>query len=67
MSRKRSARKLSIVQTVVSVLAAFVGVQSRKNRVRDFNHGESRHFIAVGVFLTLLFVVILILIVSQMV
>ncbi len=45
-----------MLQVVASVLAAFFGVQSQKNRERDFSRGDPLIFIAVGVVLTALFV-----------
>lgn len=42
---------------VQSVGAAMIGVQSRKNRERDFTHGKPIHFIVGGVVGTLLFLV----------
>ena len=36
----------SFLQVVGSVLAAFFGVQSSKNKERDFKHGNHRVFIA---------------------
>ncbi|MOA66302.1 hypothetical protein D3C78_1930150 [compost metagenome] len=42
-----------------SVLAAAFGVQSGKNRARDFSHGKASHFIALGVLFTLVFVLVL--------
>ena len=38
-----------------SVLAAAFGVQSSKNRERDFKQGKARHFIIGGIIFTLLF------------
>ncbi len=38
-----------------SVAAAMIGVQSRKNKERDFQHGKHIHFIVGGVLGTLLF------------
>ena len=46
----------ALLQTVGSVLAAFFGVQSSKNRERDFKHGRAGVFIAVGLIMTLLFI-----------
>lgn len=40
---------------VQSVGAALIGVQSRKNRERDFTHGKPIHFIVGGIVGTLLF------------
>jgi hypothetical protein len=48
-------------QTVASVAASFFGVQSSKNRQRDFTHGKPAHFIAVGLAATAVFVLLVIL------
>ncbi len=45
----------SLLQVVGSVLAAFFGVQSSKNKERDFKHGNHRVFIIVGIVMTLIF------------
>ena len=50
-------------QTLASVLASFLGVQSSKNRERDFKHGKPLHFIAVGLGATAVFVLLVILVV----
>ncbi|MHC8305853.1 DUF2970 domain-containing protein [Pseudomonas sp. PB3P13] len=42
-------------QMVHSVLAAALGVQSGKNRERDFTHGKPSHFVMLGVLFTALF------------
>ena len=49
-------RKLNPLQIVGSVLAAAFGVQSSKNRERDFKHGHIGVFIAAGIVFTLLFI-----------
>ena len=54
----------SIKDVVGSVGAAFLGVQSDKNRERDFSQGKFSHFIIVGAIAVLLFVASLIGIVS---
>jgi hypothetical protein len=46
----------SLLQMIGSVLAAFFGVQSSKNRERDFKHGRAGMFIAIGIVMTVLFV-----------
>ncbi|MEG7361018.1 DUF2970 domain-containing protein [Pseudomonas citronellolis] len=46
-------------QMLQSVLAAAFGVQSGKNRARDFTHGKPSHFIVLGVGFTLVFVLLL--------
>jgi hypothetical protein len=48
-------------QVVASVLASFFGVQSSKNRERDFKHGRAAHFVAIGLLATAAFVVLLVL------
>ena len=50
----------SFWQMLHSILAAAFGVQSGKNRARDFTHGKARHFIAMGTVFTLLFILLLI-------
>ena len=39
-----------------SVLAAALGVQSSKNRGRDFTDGKASHFIVAGIVFTFLFI-----------
>jgi len=41
-----------------SAAAAMFGVQSNKNRERDFSQGKPIHFIIAGVFLTLCFLAV---------
>ncbi len=48
------ATQLNFLQMCISVLASFLGVQSDKNRERDFQQGKPVHFIAVGVVMTAL-------------
>lgn len=43
-------------QIVFSTLAAFFGVQSNKNRERDFKHGNIYAYIASGLIFTTLFI-----------
>lgn len=43
----------SVVQ---SVLAAFIGVQSKANKERDFKHGKPIHFIVGGLIGTAIFI-----------
>ncbi len=48
--------KLNPLQVIGSVLAAGLGVQSSKNRERDFKQGRLGVFIAAGIVFTLLFI-----------
>ena len=45
-------RKPTLVDVLKSVLASFFGVQSDKNRKRDFQQGNPAQFIIVGLVLT---------------
>ena len=47
---------LSFWQILGSTLAAAFGVQSSKNRERDFTHGKVSHFIFMGIAFTVMFV-----------
>ena len=58
------SRKLTLLQTIGSVLASFFGVQSGRNRQRDFQRGSAPKFIAVGLVLTVLLIVTLWLVVK---
>ncbi|ABA74847.1 MULTISPECIES: DUF2970 domain-containing protein [Pseudomonas] len=42
-------------QMLHSVMAAAFGVQSGKNRARDFTHGKPSHFIFLGIAFTAVF------------
>ena len=44
------------VKIVQSTLAAAIGVQSKKNRERDFEEGNAGAFIAAGIIFTALFI-----------
>ena len=50
--QEKSEQKLSLLQVAGSILASFYGVQSSRNRERDFKSGKAGTFIAVGVALT---------------
>ena len=47
---------LNPLQVISSVVAASLGVQSSKNRERDFKQGRAGVFIAAGIIFTLLFI-----------
>ena len=54
----------NLKETFKSVGAAFIGVQSNKNRERDFTKGKLSHFIIVGVVCVAFFIAALIAVVS---
>ncbi len=56
--------KHTFMDTVKSIGAAAIGVQSDSNREHDFNQGKSSHFIIGGIIAIVLFVLTLVLIVS---
>ncbi len=47
---------LNPFQVIASVMAAGLGVQSSKNRERDFKQGRAGVFIAAGLIFTLVFI-----------
>jgi len=59
MKEDRNDKPLTWRQVASSVLAAALGVQSGKNRARDFAKGKPSHFILLGAAFTLLFVLLL--------
>lgn len=57
-------KSLNPMQVISSVFAAGLGVQSSKNRERDFKQGKIGVFIAAGAIFTLLFIAIMVVIVQ---
>jgi hypothetical protein len=57
----------NILQVIKSVLAAFIGIQSKENRELDFTEGKASHYLVVGLVLTVLFIFTLVFIVSKVV
>jgi hypothetical protein len=53
---KEDPPRLNPLQVVGSVFAAGLGVQSSKNRERDFKQGRIGVFITAGILFTLLFI-----------
>ncbi|MBS98123.1 MAG: DUF2970 domain-containing protein [Oceanospirillaceae bacterium] len=49
--------------TLLGVLAGFLGVQSEARRERDFKEGRALHFVVVGVLMAAVFVIFVILLV----
>jgi hypothetical protein len=56
MSEDQDNKPLSLWEMLQSVFSAALGVQSGKNRARDFSRGKPSHFIILGVLFTVLFV-----------
>jgi len=51
-----SSGRLSLLQMLSSVAASFFGVQSSRNRERDFSRGRAVHFVVLGLIMTTVFV-----------
>lgn len=56
MSDDQDNKPLSLWEMLQSVFSAALGVQSGKNRARDFSRGKPSHFIILGVLFTVWFV-----------
>jgi len=56
MSDQDDGQKPGFWQIVFSTLAAFLGVQSNKNRERDFKHGNIYVYIVSGLIFTMVFI-----------
>ncbi|UTF60735.1 DUF2970 domain-containing protein [Gilvimarinus sp. DA14] len=64
--QKANKRAPSLWQIVVSTLAAAVGVQSNKNRERDFTQGNLIAYVVAGIVFTGLFIGGLIFLVNRL-
>ena len=62
--KKDDDTPLTLWEMLQSILAAAIGVQSGKNRSRDFSRGKPSHFIILGVAFTLVFVLMIIAVVK---
>ena len=56
VDKRKQRTDLNPLQVVASVFAAGLGVQSSKNRERDFKQGRAGIFIAAGIVFTLFFI-----------
>ena len=57
---RQSEKKLSLIDVALSVCAAALGVQSSKNRKRDFSRGNPTTFLFFGALFTIIFVLTII-------
>lgn len=60
MTEREDDKRPTRWQVICSVIAAAFGVQSRRNRERDFSHGDPLTFIIAGLVFTALFVLTLV-------
>jgi hypothetical protein len=56
--------KPGFMDIVKSTLAAGLGVQSNKNRERDFKHGSIKTFAVAGIIFTVIFIAVVITVVK---
>lgn len=56
-------KKPNLFQVILSTMAAAFGVQSSKNRERDFKHGSITTYIVSGVLFTVVFVLVMVFVV----
>ena len=62
--REDQPEKLGIVDVLKSTLAGALGVQSNKNRERDFKHGSIKVYAVAGVIFTVVFIVVVVTVVK---
>lgn len=60
MSEQQDPEDPGLGKAILSALAAAFGVQSGKNRERDFKHGKARNFIIAGVLFTVVFILVIV-------
>ena len=58
--KENSEKKLSLIDVALSTCAAALGVQSSKNRKRDFSKGKPLTFFISGLVFTIIFVLIIV-------
>jgi len=63
-TKQKTPQKLTLWQIICSVFAAAFGVQSDKNRERDFKQAKPGTYIFAGVIFTILFVLVVIAVVK---
>jgi len=56
----KNTESVSFFQVFSSVLAAMFGVQTEKNRERDFNKGKLWHYVLGGLLFAVIFITILV-------
>ena len=64
VDNEKPTESVSIMQVIGSILASFYGVQSSKNRKRDFQFGKAKTFIAAGILMTAVWYFVIYLVVT---
>ena len=62
--KQEEKQSLALWEVFQGVIAMFIGVQSEKNRERQFKYGKLHQFIIVGIIITIIFIVHIILLVK---
>ena len=62
--KKDAARAPSFIDVLGSVLASMFGVQSNRNREKDFTHGKPSQYIIIGLIVTVVFMLTIWVVVS---
>jgi len=52
-----SNKNINTLKVILSVLSSFIGIQSEKNRERDFSARSPLYFIIIGILMTLFFII----------
>ena len=63
-TKQEEDETLALWEVFQGVLAMFIGVQSERNRERQFKYGKAYQFIIVGIIITIIFIVHIILLVK---
>jgi uncharacterized membrane protein len=66
-ANEKVQNKQTLYSTLKGVSAAFIGVQSDKNRQDDFTQGKISHFIIAGIVCTGIFIAALLAVVSMVI
>lgn len=58
--KTENKKKVSLLSIMSSVTAASFGVQTKKNRERDFEQGKFHHFVIGGIVFAVLFILLIV-------
>ncbi len=58
--KTENKKKVSLLSIMSSVTAASFGVQTKKNRERDFEQGRFHHFVIGGIVFAVLFILLIV-------
>lgn len=64
-STKAPVKRPGILSVLQSVFAAIFGIQSDKNREKDFEKGDASQFIVVGIVVVVIIMLTMVMIVNQ--